>query len=177
MIIDVLFIIFLVIAVVKGYQRGLIVGVFSFLAFIIGLAAALKLSAFVAGYIGQTVEVSKKWLPVISFLVVFIVVVLLVRLGARAVQGLAEAIALGWLNRLGGIVFYLALYITIFSVLLFYGIQLHLLNPEAVKASETYAFVKPWGPYAINIIGAILPVFRNMFEELERFFAGIAPAT
>ena len=72
MLLDIIFAVIIVLAIFKGYQRGLIVGVFSFVAIIIGLAAAMKLSTVVAGYIGKAVKVSDEWLPVISFAVVFI---------------------------------------------------------------------------------------------------------
>ena len=53
MIIDLIFAVVIVLAIFKGYQRGLIVGLFSLVAVIIGLAAAMKLSAVVAKYIGE----------------------------------------------------------------------------------------------------------------------------
>ena len=84
MIIDIVFLILVILAVIKGFRRGLIVGLFSFIAIIVGLAAAIKLSIVVAGYIGSAVNVSDRWLPVISFLVVFIAVVLLIRLGGKS---------------------------------------------------------------------------------------------
>ena len=59
MILDLIFAVILILAVFRGYQRGLIVGIFSFIAIIIGLAAAIKLSAVVAGYIGESVKVSR----------------------------------------------------------------------------------------------------------------------
>jgi membrane protein required for colicin V production len=101
MMIDIIFVILLVLALIHGYRRGLIVAVFSLVSIVVGLAAAIKLSAVVANHLGNTVKVSDKWLPVISFAIVFIVVVLLIRLGARAIQKLTEALMLGWLNRLG----------------------------------------------------------------------------
>ena len=73
MIIDIAFLLVMVIAIFKGLSKGLIVGIFSLLAFIIGLAAALKLSALVAAYLNKNVLSATKWLPVISFLLVFIV--------------------------------------------------------------------------------------------------------
>src|SRR5689334_10933665 len=103
MILDLIFVIILVLAVFKGYRRGLIVGIFSFLALIIGLAAAIKLSTIVAGYIGKAVNVSDQWLPIISFAVVFMLVVLLVRLGANLIERSIEIAMLGWVNKLGGI--------------------------------------------------------------------------
>ncbi len=161
-------------AVIKGYQRGLIVAAFSFIAVVIGLAAAMKLSAIAATYIGNAIKISNGWLPVISFAVVFLLVVLLIRLGAKAIEKTAQIAMLGWVNRLGGIVFYAAIYITVFSVLLFYAVQMELLKPETIKQSVTYSFVQPWGPKVINGVGTVLPFLRDMFADLENFFDGIA---
>ena len=77
MLIDLIFAVILVLAILKGYQRGLVIGLFSLVAVIIGLAAAMKLSTVVAGYIGKAVKVSEEWLPIISFAVVFLIVLLL----------------------------------------------------------------------------------------------------
>jgi membrane protein required for colicin V production len=174
MILDLIFAVILILAVFKGYQRGLIVGIFSFLAVIIGLAAAIKLSVVVARYIGESVKVSEQWLPVISFILVFLIVVLLVRWGSKVIQRTAEVVMLGWINRMGGIIFYLALYIAVFSVLLFYAEQVHLIKQETINKSVTYSFVSPWGPKAINVFGMVIPFFKDMFSELENFFDGVS---
>lgn len=171
--IDIIFVILLVLALIHGYRRGLIVAVFSLIAIIVGLAAAIKLSTVVANHLGHTLKVSDKWLPVVSFAIVFIVVVLLIRLGARAIQKLTEALMLGWINRLGGIILYVAIYITIYSVILFYANQVKIIKPEAIKASVTYSFIQPWGPKAIDGLGSLIPFFRDMFTQLEGFFSGI----
>lgn len=174
MILDLIFVVILVLAIYKGYQRGLIVGIFSFLAIIIGLAAAMKLSTVVAGYIGEAVKVSDEWLPVISFAAVFIIIVLLVRLGANAIQRTAEVAMLGWVNRIGGIILYAALYITVFSVLVFYSEQVHLVKQQTIDKSVSYSFIQPWGPKAINGFGIVIPAFKDMFAELEKFFGGVS---
>lgn len=174
MILDLVFVIILVLAIFKGYRRGLIVGLFSFIAFIVGLAAAIKLSAIVAGYIGKAVNVSDQWLPIISFAVVFMLVVLLVRLGANLIQRTIEIAMLGWVNRLGGIILYAALYITIFSIVIFYAEQVHLVKPQTIDKSITYSFVQPWGPKAINGLGTVIPWFKDMFAELEHFFSQVS---
>ena len=174
MFLDLLFVIILVLAIVKGYQRGLIVGIFSFVAVIIGLAAAIKLSAVVAGYIGDTIKVSNEWLPVISFAVVFILVVLLIRLGANMIQKTVEISMLGWVNRLGGILLYIAIYSMVYSVVLFYADQLKLLQPDTIEKSVTYSYVKPWCPKMLNGFASVVHVFNDMFTELESFFDGVA---
>jgi membrane protein required for colicin V production len=174
MVLDLIFAVIIVLAIFKGYQRGLIVGLFSLVAVIIGLAAAMKLSTVAAGYIGKAVKISQEWLPVISFAIVFILVVLLIRLGANAIERTVEVVMLGWLNKLGGILLYAIIYTIVFSVLLFYAEQIKLIKPETIQQSAVYSFIQPWGPKAINGVGAVIPVFKDMFGELEHFFDGIA---
>lgn len=174
MLIDIILVVLFVLAVIKGYQRGLIVGVFSLLAIVIGLAAAMKLSTVVAGYIGKAIKISDAWLPVISFAVVFILAVLLVRLGANMLQKTVEISMLGWVNRLGGILFYLAIFIIVYSIILFYAEQVKLIQPETIKDSVTYSYIQPWGPKVIDSFATVIPVFKGMFTDLQVFFDGVA---
>lgn len=177
MLIDIICMVLLAWAVFKGIRNGLIVSIFSFLAFFIGLAAALKLSTVAAAYIGEATNISERWLPFIAFGIVFIIVVLLVRLGAKAIESMLSMAMLGWANRLGGIIFYALLYLFIFSLLLFYADQLQIIKPETAKASIFYPYLQPIGPKLVNALGYIIPWFKNMFEELGNFFGGIASET
>lgn len=173
MLIDIIVIILLVLAVFKGLSKGLIVAIFSLLAYLVGLAAALKLSTLMADYIGTNVEISQRWLPFIAFFVVFMIVVLLVRLGAKAIEGAVKMMMLGWLNRLGGVLLYILIYFFIFSIILFYTTQLHLIKAETISDSATYSYIAPFAPKVIGILGAVLPFFRNMFNELLQFFGEV----
>jgi len=168
MLLDIIFAVLIVFAVLKGYQRGLIIGLFSLIAVIIGLAAAMKLSVVIADYL------SDKWMPVVSFAVVFLLVILLIRLGAKLIEKTVEMAMMGWLNKIGGIILFAAIYITVFSVLVFYAEQLKLLQQDTIDKSVAYSFIQPWGPKAINGFGSIVPLFKDMFSTLEHFFDGVA---
>ena len=167
---DLLYLIIMVLAAWTGFRKGLVVGLFSLVAVIIGLAAAMKLSLIVASYIGKAVKVSDEWLPVISFLVVFIAVLILIRLGAKAIEKGLRLVMLGWLNSLGGILLFAVIHTIIFSMVLFYAQQLGFFPPDSLRSSRTYSFVQPWGPKAINGLGTVIPWFRDMFAELQQFF-------
>ena len=73
MFLDIIILVLLVLALFKGWSNGFIVGVFSFLAFIIGLATALKLSEFAGTYITEYINVSGQWLPIVAFAAVFLI--------------------------------------------------------------------------------------------------------
>ena len=174
MAIDIAAFILLVMAMYKGLRKGLIIAIFSLVGFIIGLAAALKLSALVADYIGTISTISEKWLPFLAFILVFIIVVFLVRLGAKMLEKVLQMAMLGWLNKLGGVIFYLFLYFFILSVLLFYASQLHLIKEKTVNDSVVYAYIQPLAPKMMKTIGSFVPFFKDMFDNLLHFFQNVS---
>jgi membrane protein required for colicin V production len=174
MLIDILVLIFLVLAVIKGLRRGLIVAVFSIFAFIAGIAAAMKLSVVVADYLKDSVNISAKWLPFISFAVVFIGVVLVVRFVASLLESTVEMAMMGWVNRIAGVLLYTILYMFTLSVVLFFVQKVKLISDETLTKSITWPWLQPLGPWVINGIGKLIPVFKDMFTELSAFFDGFA---
>jgi membrane protein required for colicin V production len=111
---------------------------------------------------------------VASFALVFIGVVLLVRLGANAVEKTLKFALLGWVNKAGGILFFVALYLMIGSVVLFYAEQLKWVTPEMTKSSQTYSILKPWAPKIINGLSVVFPFFQSLFDDLQQFFGNLA---
>ena len=174
MFIDIPYFIFILFAIYKGYNRGLIVALFSYLALIIGLAAAIKLSAVAANWLQRNTHIGYTWIPFLSFIIVLIGVIALIRLIAGILQKSVEFILMGWLNKIGGVALYCALYTMAFSVVLFYAIQLKVITGEAIESSKCYGFIRPWGLFTINGIGKIFPIFRDMFTQLEHYFEGTA---
>jgi len=174
MIIDIIFLILLLFAVIKGISRGFIVAVFSFFAIIIGVAAAMKLSYIVANWLQGSFNTSGKWLPILSFIIVLLGVILLVRWIANLIQAAISIAMLGWLNKLGGIILYLFLYLFVYSIFLFYLTEMNFIKMETIKTSHAYPLIEPFGPKAIEIIGNVIPVFKNMFQQLSDFFEKVA---
>ncbi|SDG46722.1 CvpA family protein [Chitinophaga filiformis] len=172
--IDIVFAILMVIAIYKGYSRGLIVAVFSFIAVTLGLAVALKLSTVTALYAQEHWGMHTRWLPVLSFIALFVGVVFAVRFGATLIQKMVEAAMLGWLNKLGGIILYSAIFIIVYSILLWIANQLYWLSPELKMQSVVYPYIEHLGPVMMNLWGKIVPVFKDMFENLQSFFDNAA---
>lgn len=172
MIIDILFCLTLIFACFKGITNGLVLGIFSLLGFVIGLAAALKMSVAMSAYL-QKSGFNLRWLPFLSFIIVFILVCLIVKIGARIIKHALKLVMLGWLDRLGGMILYLTLYFIIFSVFIFFAVRLNIFRQESITGSVTYPFIYPWGPKVIDNFGKILPFFKDMFVDLEDFFGSV----
>ncbi|PWV53590.1 CvpA family protein [Chitinophaga sp. S165] len=172
--IDIVFAILMVLAIYKGYSRGLIVAVFSFIAVTLGLAAALKLTTVTALYAQEHWGIHTRWLPVLCFIALFAGVVFAVRFIATLIQKIAEVAMLGWLNKLGGIILYSAIFIIVYSILLWIANQLYWLSPELKMQSVVYPYIEHLGPAVMNLWGKVVPVFKDMFENLQSFFDNAA---
>jgi len=170
MIIDIIFLVFMAMAIFKGFQKGLVIAVFSIVAFIVGLAAALKLSALVAVWLGESTNINTRWLPFLAFFIVFIAVVIIIRWGAKLIEKAVELAFLGWVNKVAGVLLYAVLYSLILSVLLFFAAQMHVFTAQTIEESKTYVYIQPWGPKVLEAVGKIIPVFSNVFTDLQEFF-------
>jgi membrane protein required for colicin V production len=171
MTIDVFFLLLMVLAVFRGVRHGFIISVCSALAIFVGLAAAIRLSASVAGGASASAHMSSRWMPVLAFLLIFLGVVIVVRLGARLAEKAVDLAMMGWLNKLAGVVLYAIIYMIVLSVVLFYAVQLRLVGSKMLGASVTYPFIRPWGRVVIDEFGKFVPWFEGMFVRLEDFFS------
>lgn len=177
MFIDIIALIILAMAIFKGYSRGLIVSILSFIGILIGLAAAMKFSVVVAAWLDDNTNIGSQWLPFIAFIIIMIAVILVVRWIANLAEAAIEIVLLGWLNKLGGIIFYVLLYMMVYSIILFYATEMSLLKPETIHVSKTYSIIEPWGSKAIGALGYIIPFFKDMFTDLQQFFGSVAADT
>jgi membrane protein required for colicin V production len=143
MLIDLLFLGMMAVAVFKGIRNGLIVAIFSIVGWILGIYAAFRFADVAAGYLKGTLDMSPKTLYILSFVIVFLVVMLLVHFSAKLVEKTVELAFMGWLNRIGGIFFYVLLYTLIFSVMIFFAEKFKLVSDETIASSRVYPWVKP----------------------------------
>ena len=171
---DIIFAIVMVIALYKGYKKGLVIAIFSLVSFIVGIAAAVKLSAALASYFQPQNSGSSKWLVVLSFVVLFLAVVLIIHLGGKLIEKTFEMVLLGWANRLAGVLLYAGLYTILFSVCLFYADKIHLMDKTTLSASIVYPYVQPVGPKVMEGLGKWIPLFKDAFSQLEVFFSGVS---
>ena len=170
MFIDIVFFILLALGIFKGYSKGLIKGLLSYISVIIAFTAAVKLSAMVATYIGVIHTISDKWLPFISFIAVFIAVLLIIRWIGSLIDFSVKQLYLGGANRLGGIFLYTGIYISVWSIILFYLNIMHLIPPKTIESAIRYHVSREIGSSAISSIKFIFPFLKSAFLSLETFF-------
>ena len=165
--VDLVFAILLLWAAYRGFTKGFIVQLATLAALLLGILGAVLFSDFTSGLIITKFDVSGQYLPILSFAVTFIVIVIAVHLLAKVLNKLIDAIALGIVNRLLGVLF--SLLKTAFIV----SIVLVLIN----KADNKYNFIpdetkdesllyKPLSNFAPMIFPYLnFDKIRDKFEE------------
>ena len=102
---DIVISIFLLWSAYRGISKGLLIMAASLAALVLGVWGAIRFSGLTADFLVQQFEWTTRYLSLIAFAVTFIGIVILVHLLARAMDKLVKAVALGFVNRLAGMLF------------------------------------------------------------------------
>jgi len=173
MVLDVIGITIVIIFFIRGYMKGIIVAAFSLLAIVLGIICALKLSNILASYLLEKGIVTSGWGQLVSYIVLFLGVVILVRFVGKLIEKSAQAVFLGLVNKLVGGLLYAFMATLVWSSLLWISNQMHIIEPETIAGSKTYNYFVPIAPWVFEHIGAVLPFVKNIFTDLQHYFEGV----
>ena len=118
MIFDILFLVVFIYAAYQGFSKGFLIQAATFAALILGIFGAVKFSGFTSNFLMEKTNMEGEYLPIVSFALTFIGIVIVVHLVSRIVEKLVQAVALGFINRLAGAIFNLTKYALIMSGIL-----------------------------------------------------------
>jgi membrane protein required for colicin V production len=126
------------------------------LALIVGVYLSVRFAQELSEYLYRNTDLTNEFLPIISFAVIFIGVVVLVHIFAKAIEKLVKAVALGWANKAAGAAFGLFRIAFIVSVLIMMLSRFELLSKfnrgEIAQQSFLYEPVTQLAPFIIPIL-------------------------
>lgn len=173
MAIDIIGIILIVLFFIRGYLKGFIVAIFSVLAILLGILCALKLSQSLSDWLLAKGYITSGWVTIISYVILFIGVVIIVNLLARLLQRAVEGLMLGTINRLLGGLFYAFLGIIFWSSLLWICARMNIISHQTLEGSKTYPLISGLAPWFFFEAGRLIPFVQDTFDKLEHFFDNI----
>jgi membrane protein required for colicin V production len=170
MAIDITGIILIILFFINGFRKGAILAAFSVIAILLGILCALKFSQSLSTWLLARGYISSGWVQVISYTLLFITVVFIVRFIARLLQKLVEGMMLGTVNRLVGGLLYAFLAAVIWSSLLWIAVRMQIVTPKAIADSKTYPVLSGLAPWMFSEAGKLMPYVKDTFGKLESFF-------
>jgi membrane protein required for colicin V production len=150
--------------VFKGFKNGLIVELASLVSLYIGIYVAVKFSSVVGNALGDTISSSKTG-KVIAFVLTFLAVVVGIHYLAKALSKIASIVFLGWLNKLGGVVFGLLKTVLIIGIVLSLFQKVNYKNALISKETQDASlFFNP----ILKTSEFFLPIVSNWFDGLKK---------
>ena len=117
--IDYIILVILVLFLIQGYRKGIIIGLASIAALILGIYVAVHFSNYLDATLMEHLKPSRKWLPILSFSITFILVVVAVMLVAKLTEKLVDVVGMGFFNHIGGVALGLVKGVILISILIF----------------------------------------------------------
>ena len=142
-ILDIIIGIILILFALSGLRKGLIIEAFYLASYIVGIYGAMFFSESVAESLSDAIHVSQEYLALIAFILTFVVFMIVIRYLGRLISGLVEAIHLGFIDKIGGLVFGIlkgALLVSIFIMVLNIFGYGDVVNKDVRK--ESFLYVK-----------------------------------
>jgi membrane protein required for colicin V production len=115
---DIIFAIILLYSAYKGFSKGFVIQAATLVALLLGIYGAVRFSDYTADILSLKLNITTQYLPLIAFAVTFVAIVILVHLIAGVTEKLLRAVALGFVNRVAGLLFGVLKSAFIISILL-----------------------------------------------------------
>lgn len=173
MIFDLIFLVILVWAAYKGFSKGVIHQAATLVALILGIIGAIKFSGFTSALLIEKTSMTGEYMPLISFALTFIVIVIGVHFIAKLLEKLITAVALGFINRLAGAIFSMTKFAFIISIILVVLNTVHakysFLPEEKINKSLMYKPLSGFAPKIFPYLQFDNPseIFEDVQEQLQ----------
>ncbi|MFM2386696.1 MAG: hypothetical protein RL660_1453 [Bacteroidota bacterium] len=167
MIIDAIIAIALLYGVIRGYGKGLVMAVLSFVGVLIASIAALKLGHVVSEYLQSKGYVSGNFALLVAFLLLFVGIMLVVRLIIKAIEGVLKITMLSWVNKIGGAVLYLALNAFVASMILWLASRVGVANANSLQATMLAKHLLNAAPTMLDALSGVLPFLKEVVAKLK----------
>jgi len=154
--IDILLCIPLVWGLYKGFMKGLIIEAATLVAFSLGVWGGITFSDYIAQKIKDGFGWDSPYLPIVSFALTFLAIIIIVYFIAKMIQKAVDGMALSALNKIGGAVFGALKFALMMSVVIFMIDAVEESYPMiSFKTKEESLLYRPVGKIAPTLIPAL----------------------
>ena len=171
---DIALLIFLLVGFWKGYLNGFFVELTSLIALVAAIYGSIHFSNYAGDWLMSNTEWDDSTITIASFIITFVVIILVVTYAGKLVTKLVKTVQLSFLNKIAGGAFGLVKLAFIASVILMFvnsaAGEIEIVDPKVKEGSLVYPYVEPVAPY-------LLPKILEEADELDRRIRGVEKDT
>ncbi len=149
-----------------GYKRGFLAELFFFTALVLGVFIGFRFVGWGVTYLHKHFNADTAFLPYLSFLIIFLAVVLLVIFIGGRIKHLMDQTFLGKIDSVAGAFFGIMKYAFIASVIFWLALKLNFPPPEEwTRGSWLYPRTLGFAKSVSEFFGNFLPFFKETFKQ------------
>lgn len=165
MVIDIIFVITLLYGFYLGFAKGIISAVFTLLSLLFGLMAAFKFAPATTDFLEKAFNNNNPLMFLAGFLLSFVIVMVVIRMIARGLEGILKTANINVINKLAGGVLLGGVLVLLLSVLIWFGDQAHLIDQQTKRQSMTYPYLETFPGEAKSIAYRFKPMFEEFWNS------------
>jgi membrane protein required for colicin V production len=154
-----------------GFRKGLLLEIVSLIALILAIVGAFKLLDYGMEVLQPYFQNWEQALPIISFIFLFIAILLIVNLIGKIVKKILDMTLLGWLDNFAGAVIGLLKWAFGVSLVLWMGESIEIsVSEEMAEGTYIYPIVASIAPFVVDLISGYIPFIQDVFDQLKSQF-------
>jgi membrane protein required for colicin V production len=162
--IDIIILIFIVLAVIKGFAKGFIISLTSLAGLVLGILFSIKYAGVLAVNLESVFGNHSKFIYIAAYILCFALIVFIVHIIGKSIEKVMEIAALGFVNRIGGsllgIVKVLFVFSAIFYLLKIIDPKSQIIKPETKQKSFFYQPLE-------FMLPSTLPFLKTQIEKVN----------
>lgn len=170
---DIILLVPLVFGAVLGYRKGLLIELIGIVAFVLAIIAGFKLMEVGMVYLDQYIEGFNELLPFLSFIIIFLAIIILINMLGKLLKKMIDMTILGGFDSIAGAIVGIAKWAIGVSILLWlcnnFGFELPGQNEELVL----YPYLAELGPNIIASLDAVLPFAQDMLDSIKELLSPV----
>ena len=169
MVLDLFFIISAGYGFYLGFSKGIIKTVFTLLSIMFGLLAGFKFAPEMSNFLETLFNSSNPLMFIAGFLCAFVGTMLLIRLFARGLEGFFKTVNINIINQVAGGALLATGMVLLYSVVLWFFSNSHILDEETIDQSMSYEYVQKLPNQVWKIGKALQPTFEEFWDHTVEF--------
>ncbi len=168
-IVDLIIVAPLLIGAYYGYKKGLLLEIVALLALVVAVVGGMRLLEWSTATLKQYITGADQWLPVLAFIIIFILIILLVNLLGRAVKKVLDLTLFGFIDNLAGMALGVIKWAFVLSFLIWMANTFQIdLPKEQLETSLIYPYIASIAPTAVTWAIDVLPIDDDLVAQLQQ---------
>jgi len=152
----------------NGFRKGFLLEIVAIIAFILAIIGGFKLLHLGMDFLDQYFNIRGDLLPYISFILIFIVIIIGINLLGRALKKVIDLTLLGAVDKLAGLLLSVLKWAFGLSVILWltntFGISL---PDEWIEGAILYPLILPLAPKVVDLFSSFMPFAQDLFDLIK----------